>query len=67
MKKIISLLVMFIFLVSCGSDDDEKNPDDTNNPVTPVIVDEPVVENPNAVVEETLSEGEIKEILDAFF
>jgi len=73
MKKIISLLLMSIFLVSCGSSDNNKKTTE-NNTNTGINTNaetstnaEINIQSHETVAEEELSDEELDKILNAFF
>jgi len=73
MKKITSLLIMSIFLVSCGSSDNDKKTTENNtnteiNTNTGINTNaETNIETHKTVAEEELSDEELDKILNAFF
>ena len=59
MKKLIILLSVSMFLVSCGNDNNEVMDNEINN--------ETVIEDTNVTVKEVLSEEEINEAIEELF
>lgn len=59
MKKLIILLTVSMFLVSCGNDNNEVKDNEINN--------ETVIEDTNTTVKEVLSEEEINEAIEELF